>query len=154
MIIPVFTRKLATDVSFLACAARLFEHEDVIHPAFATHNAMTIASIKQMSAGRAFEYQRLHGMGEEVYAALAKHEGNAPTPVRIYAPVGGHTELLAYLVRRLLENGANTSFVNRMGDADIPAGELVDDPIAELTALSPRRNPAIPLPRDIFGNRD
>ncbi|MEO1488115.1 MAG: bifunctional proline dehydrogenase/L-glutamate gamma-semialdehyde dehydrogenase PutA [Pseudomonadota bacterium] len=148
---PVFTRKLATDVSYLACAARLFEHEDVIHPAFATHNAMTIASLKQMSAGRPFEYQRLHGMGEEVYAALAKHEGNAPTPVRIYAPVGGHTELLAYLVRRLLENGANTSFVNRMGDADIPAGELVDDPIAELAALSPRRNPAIPLPKDIFG---
>jgi len=148
---PVFTRKLATDVSYLACAARLFEHEDVIHPAFATHNAMTIASLKKMSAGRPFEYQRLHGMGEEVYAALAKHEGNAPTPVRIYAPVGGHTELLAYLVRRLLENGANTSFVNRMGDADIPAGELVDDPIAELAALSPRRNPAIPLPKDIFG---
>ncbi|MEM6908501.1 MAG: bifunctional proline dehydrogenase/L-glutamate gamma-semialdehyde dehydrogenase PutA [Pseudomonadota bacterium] len=148
---PVFTRKLATDVSYLACAARLFEHADVLYPAFATHNAYTVAAVKQLAAGRAFEFQRLHGMGEEVYAALAKLEGNALTPVRIYAPVGGHKELLAYLVRRLLENGANTSFVNRMGDAGVPAEELVGDPVAELAALSPRRNPAIPLPRDIFG---
>ncbi len=150
---PVFTRKLATDVSYLACAARLFEHVDVIHPAFATHNAYTIAAIKSMGAGRVFEFQRLHGMGEEVYDALAKLEGNQPTPVRIYAPVGGHKELLAYLVRRLLENGANTSFVNRMGDADIPAEELVGNPITELSELDPRRNPSIPLPCDIFGNR-
>ncbi len=150
---PVFTRKLATDVSYLACAARLFEHDDVIKPAFATHNAYTIAAVKEMSAGRTFEFQRLHGMGEEVYDALHKLEGNAPTPVRIYAPVGGHKELLAYLVRRLLENGANTSFVNRMGDADIPAEELVGDPVSELEAMSPRRNPAIPLPKDIFEGR-
>ncbi|MDZ4137504.1 MAG: proline dehydrogenase family protein, partial [Erythrobacter sp.] len=159
---PVFTRKVATDVSYLACAARLFEHADVLHSAFATHNAYTIAAIKQMAeasgfdaAGqpKAFEFQRLHGMGEEVYAALRRIEGDNPTPVRIYAPVGGHKELLAYLVRRLLENGANTSFVNRMGDADIPAEELVGDPVAELAALSPRRNPAIPLPKDIFGSR-
>ena len=148
---PVFTRKIATDVSYLACAARLFEHEDVIHPAFATHNAYTVAAIKEMSQGRSFEFQRLHGMGEEVFDALKKIEGNGRTPVRIYAPVGGHKELLAYLVRRLLENGANTSFVNRMGDAEIPAGDLVGDPVAELEALSPRRNPSIPLPRDIFG---
>lgn len=150
---PVFTRKVATDVSYLACAARLFEHSDVIRPAFATHNAYTIAAIKQMSAGRHFEFQRLHGMGEEVYDALHALEGNQRTPVRIYAPVGGHKELLAYLVRRLLENGANTSFVNRMGDADIPAEELVGDPVAELAALQPRRNPAIPLPGSIFGAR-
>ncbi len=150
---PVFTRKVATDVSYLACAARLFEHNDVIRPAFATHNAYTIAALKQMSEGRTFEFQRLHGMGEEVYDALRKLEGNAPTPVRIYAPVGGHKELLAYLVRRLLENGANTSFVNRMGDANVPAEELVSDPVKELSALSPRRNPAIPLPKDIFTNR-
>ncbi len=150
---PVFTRKVATDVSYLACAARLFEHDDVILPAFATHNALTIASIKQLSAGRPFEYQRLHGMGEEIYSTLREIEGNAPTPVRIYAPVGGHTELLAYLVRRLLENGANTSFVNRMGDADLAPQALVGDPIAELAALEPRRNPAIPLPRDILGAR-
>ncbi|MBA4046055.1 MAG: bifunctional proline dehydrogenase/L-glutamate gamma-semialdehyde dehydrogenase [Erythrobacter sp.] len=150
---PVFTRKVATDVSYLACAARLFEHSDVLRPAFATHNAYTIAAIKALSEGRSFEFQRLHGMGEEVYQALRRVEGNNPTPVRIYAPVGGHKELLAYLVRRLLENGANTSFVNRMGDADIPAEELVGDPVAELAALSPRRNPAIPLPTDIFGKR-
>jgi RHH-type proline utilization regulon transcriptional repressor/proline dehydrogenase/delta 1-pyrroline-5-carboxylate dehydrogenase len=150
---PVFTRKVATDVSYLACAARLFEHSDVLHPAFATHNAYTIAAIKALSEGKSFEFQRLHGMGEEVYQALRRVEGNTPTPVRIYAPVGGHKELLAYLVRRLLENGANTSFVNRMGDADIPAEELVGDPVAELAALSPRRNPAIPLPGAIFGSR-
>ncbi len=148
---PVFTRKRATDVSYLACAARLFEHDDVIRPAFATHNALTIASIKEMSQGRSFEYQRLHGMGEEVYATLREMEGNHPTPVRIYAPVGGHKELLAYLVRRLLENGANTSFVNRMGDADFAPEDLVEDPVAELKAMDPRRNPAIPLPEDILG---
>jgi RHH-type proline utilization regulon transcriptional repressor/proline dehydrogenase/delta 1-pyrroline-5-carboxylate dehydrogenase len=150
---PVFTRKVATDVSYLACAARLFEHSDVIRPAFATHNAYTIGAIKHLSEGKPFEFQRLHGMGEEVYDALHALEGNQRTPVRIYAPVGGHKELLAYLVRRLLENGANTSFVNRMGDADIPAEELVGDPVAELAAMRPRRNPAIPLPADIFGAR-
>ncbi|MFW5633368.1 MAG: bifunctional proline dehydrogenase/L-glutamate gamma-semialdehyde dehydrogenase PutA [Erythrobacter sp.] len=148
---PVFTRKIATDVSYLACAARLFEHDDVIYPAFATHHAYTVAVVKELAAGRNFEFQRLHGMGEEVFEALHELEGNDRTRCRIYAPVGGHKELLAYLVRRLLENGANTSFVNRMGDAQIPAEELVSDPVAELAALSPRRNPAIPLPRDIFG---
>ena len=150
---PVFTRKIATDVSYLACAARLFEHEDVIYPAFATHNAYTVAVVKQLSSGRPFEFQRLHGMGEEVYETLHKLEGNAPTPVRIYAPVGGHKELLAYLVRRLLENGANTSFVNRMGDADVSPAELVGDPVAELAVLEPKRNPSIPLPCDILGER-
>ncbi|MGB3712498.1 MAG: bifunctional proline dehydrogenase/L-glutamate gamma-semialdehyde dehydrogenase PutA [Erythrobacter sp.] len=148
---PVFTRKIATDVSFLACAARLFEHDDVLFSAFATHNAYTVAAVKKMSAGKPFEYQRLHGMGEEVFEALWQREGNDKTPVRIYAPTGGHKDLLAYLVRRLLENGANTSFVNRMGDADIPAEELVGDPVAELAQMAPRRNPTIPLPRDIYG---
>ncbi len=148
---PVFTRKIATDVSYLACAARLFEHDDVIRPAFATHNAYTVAVVKELSGGRPFEFQRLHGMGEEVFDALHKLEGNNPSPVRIYAPVGGHKELLAYLVRRLLENGANTSFVNRMGDADVPAADLVGDPVAELAAIHPRRNPAIALPKDILG---
>nr|WP_234027205.1 bifunctional proline dehydrogenase/L-glutamate gamma-semialdehyde dehydrogenase PutA [Erythrobacter sp. KY5] len=150
---PVFTRKIATDVSYLACAARMFEHDDVIYPAFATHNAYSVAVVKELSQGRPFEFQRLHGMGEEVYETLRKLEGNTPTPVRIYAPVGGHKELLAYLVRRLLENGANTSFVNRMGDAEFAAEDLVGDPVAELAAMEPRRNPAIPLPRDILGER-
>jgi RHH-type proline utilization regulon transcriptional repressor/proline dehydrogenase/delta 1-pyrroline-5-carboxylate dehydrogenase len=148
---PVFTHKIATDVSYLACAARLFAHDAVIRPAFATHNAYTVAAIKQLGTGKPFEFQRLHGMGEEVFEALHRIEGNARTPVRIYAPVGGHKDLLAYLVRRLLENGANTSFVNRMGDADVAPEELVGDPVAELAAMEPRRNPAIPLPRNIFG---
>ena len=101
-----------------------------------------------------FEFQRLHGMGEGLYDELAKLErgiGETPTPVRIYAPVGSHKELLAYLVRRLLENGANSSFVNRIADDDVPVDALVRDPVAELAALEPKRNPAIPLPDAIFG---
>src|SRR5690606_29809924 len=150
---PVFTRKLATDVSYLACATKLLSAADVIYPAFATHNAYTIAAIKKLAAGRELEFQRLHGMGEQVYETLAEEEGDEPTRVRIYAPVGGHKDLLAYLVRRLLENGANSSFVNRMADADVPAAELATDPAAEPPALRPRRNPAIPLPADIYPNR-
>src|SRR5690606_32296108 len=119
----------------------------------ATHNAYTIAAIKKLAAGREFEFQRLHGMGEQVYETLAEEEGERPTRVRIYAPVGGHKDLLAYLVRRLLENGANSSFVNRMADANVPVAELTTDPVAELSALQPRRNPAIPLPADIYPNR-
>jgi RHH-type transcriptional regulator, proline utilization regulon repressor / proline dehydrogenase / delta 1-pyrroline-5-carboxylate dehydrogenase len=150
---PVFTRKVATDVSYLACAAKLLAAEDAIYPAFATHNAYTIGAVKALAGKREFEFQRLHGMGEEVYAALAEEEGDAPAPVRIYAPVGGHKDLLAYLVRRLLENGANSSFVNRMADADVPVAELAGDPAAELAALRPMRNPSIPLPADIYPNR-
>ena len=150
---PVFTRKLATDVSYLACANKLLSAADVIYPAFATHNAYTIAAIKKLAAGRELEFQRLHGMGEQVYETLAEEEGQHTTRVRIYAPVGGHKDLLAYLVRRLLENGANSSFVNRMADADVPVTELTTDPAAELSALQPRRNPAIPLPPDIYPNR-
>ncbi len=164
---PVFTRKLGTDVSYLACAARLLDNADVIYPAFATHNAYTIGAIKALGDGaassseaagqeRSYEFQRLHGMGEEVYEELAKAErerGNRVTQVRIYAPVGGHRDLLAYLVRRLLENGANSSFVNRMADADVSAHALTIDPVAELAALEPRRNPSIPLPADIYPRR-
>ena len=149
---PVFTRKVATDVSFLACAEKLFDASDVIYPAFATHNAYTIGAIKALAQGREFELQRLHGMGEDVYGALAAAE-DEPTPVRIYAPVGGHKDLLAYLVRRLLENGANSSFVNRMADAEVPVEELVRDPVAELAAMEPKRNPAIPLPAHIYPRR-
>jgi RHH-type proline utilization regulon transcriptional repressor/proline dehydrogenase/delta 1-pyrroline-5-carboxylate dehydrogenase len=150
---PVFTRKVATDVSYLACAAKLLAAPDAIYPAFATHNAYTIGAIKALAGAAEFEFQRLHGMGEDVYAELARIEGEQRTPVRIYAPVGGHKELLAYLVRRLLENGANSSFVNRMADAEVPVDELVTDPAADLAALSPRRNPAIPLPGAIFPGR-
>jgi len=150
---PVFTRKVATDVSYLACATKLLSAADVIYPAFATHNAYTIGAIKALAAGRELEFQRLHGMGEQVYETLAETEGDKPTRVRIYAPVGGHKDLLAYLVRRLLENGANSSFVNRMADAGVPVAELVTDPAADLAALKPRRNPTIPLPADIYPNR-
>ncbi len=150
---PVFTRKVATDVSYLACARLLLGASDCIYPAFATHNATSIGAIKALAAGP-FEFQRLHGMGEGLYEGLAKLEaelGQLQTPVRIYAPVGSHKELLAYLVRRLLENGANSSFVNRIADADIGLEELTRDPVAQLEALQPRRNPAIALPGDLFG---
>ena len=153
---PVFTRKVATDVSYLACAARLLAAPDAVYAAFATHNAYSVGAIKALAGSTPFEFQRLHGMGEDVYAELARLEaeaGEPRTPVRIYAPVGGHKDLLAYLVRRLLENGANSSFVNRMADAEVPVAELVGDPVAELAALKPRRNPAIPLPDDIFSGR-
>ncbi len=153
---PVFTRKVATDVSYLACAARMLAAPDAVYAAFATHNAYTVGAVKALAGDTPFEFQRLHGMGEELYETLAEHErgaGQAQTPVRIYAPVGGHKDLLAYLVRRLLENGANSSFVNRMADLAVPVAALVGDPVAELSALEPRRNPAIPLPPDIFPGR-
>ena len=154
---PVFTRKVATDVSYLACAAKLLEAGDAIYPAFATHNAYTVGAIKALAGSTGheseFEFQRLHGMGEDIYSELARAEGNRRTPVRIYAPVGSHKDLLAYLVRRLLENGANSSFVNRMADAEIPAAELATDPVADMAALEPKRNPAIPLPSEIFPDR-
>jgi len=151
---PVWTRKVATDVSYLACAKRLLGASDCIYPAFATHNANTIGAVKALAGNKDFEFQRLHGMGEGLYDELARLEagiGEARTPVRIYAPVGTHKELLAYLVRRLLENGANSSFVNRIADEDVPLDALVRDPVAELRALEPKRNPAIPLPDAIFG---
>ena len=112
--------------------------------------------MKALAHGREFEFQRLHGMGEELYDELAKlerHIGEAQTPVRIYAPVGSHKELLAYLVRRLLENGANSSFVNRIADEQVSIDELVRDPVAELEALKPKRNPKIILPNELFGAR-
>lgn len=151
---PVFTRKVSTDVSYLACAKRLLDASDCIYAAFATHNANTIGAVKALAGKTPFEFQRLHGMGEGLYEELAKLEkgiGENPTPVRIYAPVGSHKELLAYLVRRLLENGANSSFVNRIADDDIPVDDLIRDPVAELEKLNPKRNSAIPLPNAIFG---
>ena len=151
---PVFTRKVSTDVSYLACAKRMLEASDCIYAAFATHNANTIGAVKAIAGNTPFEFQRLHGMGEGLYEELAKLEqgiGDEPTPVRIYAPVGSHKELLAYLVRRLLENGANSSFVNRIADDEVPVDDLVRDPVAELEKHQPKRNPIIPLPNSIFG---
>ncbi|HYX47117.1 MAG TPA: bifunctional proline dehydrogenase/L-glutamate gamma-semialdehyde dehydrogenase PutA [Sphingomicrobium sp.] len=153
---PVWTRKVATDVSYLACAKKMLAASDVIYPAFATHNANTIGQVKALAGNQEFEFQRLHGMGEELYDELAKlerHLGDTPTPVRIYAPVGSHKELLAYLVRRLLENGANSSFVNRIADEQVSIDQLVGDPVAELEAIEPKRNPKIILPPDLFGKQ-
>jgi RHH-type proline utilization regulon transcriptional repressor/proline dehydrogenase/delta 1-pyrroline-5-carboxylate dehydrogenase len=148
---PVFTRKVSTDVSYLACARRLLEAADLIYPQFATHNAHTVATIGEFARaeGRTIEYQRLHGMGEELYAAVL--ENSDAVACRVYAPVGSHEDLLPYLVRRLLENGANTSFVNRIVDEDTPVERVVEDPIARVAALDPVANPRIPLPRAIFG---
>src|SRR5690606_10182196 len=114
---PVFTRKASTDVSYLACVRELLAARDLLYPQFATHNAHTVAAVLELarSAGRAFEFQRLHGMGEELYEQIVG-EDKLGVPCRIYAPVGSHEDLLPYLVRRLLENGANTSFVNRIVD--------------------------------------
>jgi RHH-type proline utilization regulon transcriptional repressor/proline dehydrogenase/delta 1-pyrroline-5-carboxylate dehydrogenase len=143
---PVFTRKAATDVSWLACARRMLECRDAIYPAFATHNAHSLAFILECAGTDAFEMQRLHGMGEALY-----HD--AAFPVRVYAPVGTHEDLLAYLVRRLLENGANTSFVHRLVDPSVPEDAIVADPVARLRALGVSRNPRIALPRDLYPDR-
>lgn len=141
---PVFTHKHHSDVSYIACARALLAAPDAIYPQFATHNAGTIAAILQMAtaAGAPFELQRLHGMGEGVYREVMK---TTQAPVRIYAPVGQHKDLLAYLVRRLLENGANSSFVNQLGDAQVPLAQLLATPL-HLTPQSP-----LPLPPALYG---
>src|SRR4051794_30873969 len=147
---PVFTRKLATDVSYLACAKQLFAAGSALYPQFATHNAHSLAAILELSGGRTdWEFQRLHGMGEALYDEIVGPD-KMNRPCRVYAPVGGHEDLLAYLVRRLLENGANTSFVNRIVDERAPIDEIVADPIARLAALPRKPHPKIPLPRDLF----
>jgi len=151
---PVFTRKVASDVSYLACARRLFADPRAFYPAFATHNAHTLAAVAEIaiSAGGSdeWEYQRLHGMGEELYDQVVG-EGRAGHACRVYAPVGSHEDLLAYLVRRLLENGANSSFVNRIADAELPIAALIADPVGKAAALAVKRQTRIPLPRALFG---
>ncbi|MDP4002355.1 trifunctional transcriptional regulator/proline dehydrogenase/L-glutamate gamma-semialdehyde dehydrogenase [Methylobacterium sp. NEAU K] len=153
---PVYTRKVYTDVSYLACARKLLSAPDAVFPQFATHNAQTLASIIEM-AGPDFrlgqyEFQCLHGMGEPLYEAVVG-AGRLGRPCRIYAPVGTHETLLAYLVRRLLENGANTSFVNRVGDATVPVEVLIADPVAAVEAMPVpgAPHPGIALPRDLYG---
>lgn len=152
---PVFTRKMHTDVSYLACARRLLAAPDAIFPQFATHNARTLASIIEMAGGNfyagQYEFQCLHGMGEPLYEEVVGRD-RLDRPCRIYAPVGTHETLLAYLVRRLLENGANTSFVHRLADPAVPVEELVADPVAVAGAISPlgAPHPKIPLPRDLY----
>ncbi len=130
---PVFTRKVNTDVSYIACARELIGAGAGIYPQFATHNAQTVATIMELAAQakRAFEFQRLHGMGEELYAQVVGAD-KLGLPCRVYAPVGSHEDLLPYLVRRLLENGANTSFVNRIVDEQTAIADIVRDPVAEV----------------------
>ncbi|PHK95472.1 trifunctional transcriptional regulator/proline dehydrogenase/L-glutamate gamma-semialdehyde dehydrogenase [Pseudoroseomonas rhizosphaerae] len=154
---PVFTRKVHTDVSYLACARKLLEAPDAVFPQFATHNARTLAAIHAMAGPERYrpgqyEFQCLHGMGEPLYEAVVGPAG-LDRPCRIYAPVGTHETLLAYLVRRLLENGANTSFVNRINDPGVPVEALVADPVAAAAALVPPGRPhdAIAAPAALFG---
>ena len=146
---PVFTRKPNTDVSYIACAKKLLGMTDRIYPQFATHNAHTVAAILAMAGNKqSFEFQRLHGMGEALHEAARAIEG---TRCRIYAPVGAHSELLAYLVRRLLENGANSSFVHQIVNKTIEAEAIVHDPFERVMTRAPAANPAIPPPARIFG---
>ena len=147
---PVFTRKINTDLSYLACARKLLSMTDRIYPQFATHNAHSVAAVLNLAAaGQAYEFQRLHGMGEALHDyVLQQHK----TRCRIYAPVGEHQDLLAYLVRRLLENGANSSFVNQIVDTSITPESIARDPISVIEKLEPLNNPKIPLPANIYGS--
>ncbi|PLX65484.1 MAG: bifunctional proline dehydrogenase/L-glutamate gamma-semialdehyde dehydrogenase PutA, partial [Vibrio alginolyticus] len=149
---PVYTRKEATDVAYLACA-RFLLSEGVrgnIYPQFASHNAHTVTAIAVMAEHKEYEFQRLHGMGDSLYNHVMEMYGQ---PVRIYAPVGSHADLLPYLVRRLLENGANSSFVHRLVDARCPIYELTHHPVDMLTGFDTLHNDKIPLPADIFPER-
>ncbi|EGK0716570.1 trifunctional transcriptional regulator/proline dehydrogenase/L-glutamate gamma-semialdehyde dehydrogenase [Salmonella enterica] len=160
---PVYTRKVYTDVSYLACAKKLLAVPNLIYPQFATHNAHTLAAIYHLAGQNyypgQYEFQCLHGMGEPLYEQVTGKvaDGKLNRPCRIYAPVGTHETLLAYLVRRLLENGANTSFVNRIADATLPLDELVADPVEAVEKLAQQEgqagipHPKIPLPRDLYG---
>jgi RHH-type proline utilization regulon transcriptional repressor/proline dehydrogenase/delta 1-pyrroline-5-carboxylate dehydrogenase len=149
---PVFTRKVHTDVSYLACMRFLLAAPEAFYPQFATHNAHTVAAAAVVGANSGFEFQRLHGMGEALYEDVVG-PGKLGRACRVYAPVGGHEDLLAYLVRRLLENGANTSFVNRLADEEAPVAEIVRDPVETLERdlAAPSAPASIPLPRAIFG---
>ncbi|MEP6828479.1 MAG: bifunctional proline dehydrogenase/L-glutamate gamma-semialdehyde dehydrogenase PutA, partial [Aestuariivirga sp.] len=152
---PVYTRKIYTDVAYIACARKLLGARDVIFPQFATHNAQTVATIYHMAGNNFtvgdYEFQCLHGMGEPLYDEVVGTQ-NLNRPCRIYAPVGTHETLLAYLVRRLLENGANSSFVNRIADPEISIDELVADPVEAVRALGKvgEPNPRIAAPSALF----
>jgi RHH-type transcriptional regulator, proline utilization regulon repressor / proline dehydrogenase / delta 1-pyrroline-5-carboxylate dehydrogenase len=146
---PVFTRKVNTDVAYLAAARALLARRHAFYPQFATHNAQTIAAIAVLAGDGAYEFQRLYGMGEALHREVVRPE-TLGKPCRIYAPVGDHRDLLPYLVRRLLENGANTSFVNRIADDAAPVAAIIADPVEKAAALEPKSNPLIPLPPDLF----
>lgn len=161
---PVYTRKVYTDVSYIACARKLLSVPEAIYPQFATHNAHTLSAIYHIAGQNyylgQYEFQCLHGMGEPLYEQVVGKvaDGKLNRPCRVYAPVGTHETLLAYLVRRLLENGANTSFVNRIADHSISIQELVSDPVANIEQMAAQEgsiglpHPRIPLPRDLYGS--
>lgn len=149
---PVFTRKYATDVSYLACARKMLSHIDCFYSQFGTHNAYSVAAILEMLKDysipeHAYEFQSLYGMGRPLYDQLVDR-----VPCRIYAPVGTHIDLLGYLVRRLLENGANNSFINQLSNEKIPIEKMVVDPVAHIESLPIKPHPRIPLPQDIYGH--
>jgi RHH-type proline utilization regulon transcriptional repressor/proline dehydrogenase/delta 1-pyrroline-5-carboxylate dehydrogenase len=149
---PVFTRKANTDVSYIACARRVLARRRAFYPQFATHNAQTIAVVTELAGDRLdYEFQRLHGMGEDLYSVVMQEAGFRHA-CRVYAPVGEHEDLLPYLVRRLLENGSNTSFVNRIVDEKLPVEAVAADPVQKVAETRPIAHPAIPLPRDIYGS--
>lgn len=148
---PVFTRKVNTDVSYLACAQFLLTNRKRFYPQFATHNANTVAAIKVLAGSTGgYEFQRLHGMGQALHAQTISENG-LNRPCRIYAPVGSHEDLLPYLVRRLLENGANTSFVNRLTDMTLEVDEITQDPIEKVSKHKTHKHPKLPLPSEIYG---
>ncbi len=151
---PVYTRKVDHAMyRTWPASGRLFKHSDLIYSQFATHNAHSIAAVLELAPANAnFEFQRLHGMGRLLYAEAARKVANFPR-VRVYAPVGEHKDLLAYLVRRLLENGANTSFVNRFMDEQVPVAEIVRDPISELERLESFAHPRLPVPAALYSDR-
>lgn len=153
---PVYTKKSHTDVSYMACGRRILSHGTAFYPQFATHNAHTVAYFLELTrgtqaefAGAQFEFQRLHGMGEMLHRAQMDR---CKVPVRVYAPVGSFHTLLPYLVRRLLENGANSSFVNRLGDANLPIEDVIADPVAKVAATDLSGHSKIALPLAIFGD--
>ncbi|MFO0405105.1 MAG: bifunctional proline dehydrogenase/L-glutamate gamma-semialdehyde dehydrogenase PutA [Labrys sp. (in: a-proteobacteria)] len=148
---PVFTRKPVTDLNYIACAKRMLAARPHLYPQFATHNALTIATIIEAAGGvEGYEFQRLHGMGDVAYKALIRELPAAAC--RVYAPVGGHADLLAYLVRRLLENGANSNFVSVAADEAVPVTELLRRPAALVGSATRGRHARIPMPRDLYGS--
>ena len=149
---PVFTRKAMTDLCYMACARKMFAARPAIYPQIATHNALTVASVIEEAGGvEGYEFQRLHGMGERLYMALLAEAPQAAC--RVYAPVGDHRDLLAYLVRRLLENGANSSFVLVAADPAVPIAKVLERPRTVMQSPAAARHPKIPLPRDIYKDR-
>ncbi|MWQ27127.1 bifunctional proline dehydrogenase/L-glutamate gamma-semialdehyde dehydrogenase PutA [Glaesserella parasuis] len=149
---PVFSRKVHTDLNYIVCAKKLLSAQDVIYPQFATHNAQTLSTIYHLAQGKHFEFQCLHGMGETLYDEVVG-SNNLNVQCRIYAPVGSYQTLLAYLVRRLLENGANSSFVNQIVDENLSIDDLACDPVAKAQITEGTMHPKIPLPVKLFAEQ-